>query len=144
MTNKSFAAVLCVAFAVTLAAAPLTPEDEIRAAEKAWTSAITAKDGHALESLLADTLIYAHSTGIVDTKKTYIAKITGGRQVYVGAEQESLNIKPYGDTVVVHARMHMWGTNQDGKFDDKLMAMHTWIKRGGKWQLVAHQTTKLK
>ena len=39
--------------------------------------------------------------------------------------------------------MHMWGTNQNGKFDDRLMLMQTWLKRDGRWQLVAHQTAKL-
>lgn len=119
-------------------------EDEIRTAESAWTAAIKAKDGKALESLLADTLIYAHSTGVVDSKKDYITKVTSGRQLYVGADHENMTVRPYGDTVIVHARMHMWGTNQAGKFDDVVMAMHTWIKRNGKWQLVAHQTTKIK
>jgi len=119
-------------------------DDVIRAAESAWTSAIKAKNAAALQSLLADTLIYAHSTGIVDSKADYIAKVTSGRQLYTGAEHESMTIKNYGDTVIVHARMHMWGTNQAGKFDDIVMAMHTWLNRNGKWQLVAHQTTKIK
>jgi ketosteroid isomerase-like protein len=143
MTSPTLAIALGASFAIFAAAAP-PPEDEIRAAETAWTTAIKAKDARALEVLLADTLIYAHSTGIVDSKKEYVAKVTSGRQVYVGADHESMNIKPYGDTVIVHARMHMWGTNQSGKFDDVVMAMHTWLKRGGKWQLVAHQTTKIK
>ena len=89
-------------------------------------------------------LIYAHSTGIVDSKKDYIAKVTSGRQLYVGADHNSMTIRSYGDTVIVHANMHVWGANQAGKFDDVVMAMHTWVKRSGKWQLVAHQTTKIK
>ncbi len=117
---------------------------EIRAAEKNWATAIMKMDGKTLDKLLGDQLIYAHSTGIVDTKKEYIAKVTSGKQKYEGVDQQSVTIKPYGDTVVVHARMHMWGVNQSGKFDDQLMMMHTWLKRNGAWQLVAHQTTKLK
>lgn len=144
MTNQLLAAIASAAFIAVSLAAPAAPEDEIRTVEKAWTTAIKAKDAKALDALLADTLIYAHATGIVDTKQSYIAKITSGKQLYAGADQESLEIKPYGDTVIVHAKLRMWGTNQAGKFDDSVMAMHTWIKRGGKWQLVAHQTTKLK
>lgn len=132
---------LLLAFALVLAAAP---DDEVRAAESAWTKAIKAKDGKALDALLGDELIYAHSTGVVDSKKDYIAKVTSGKQLYIGAEHESMTVKHYGDTVIVHSRMHMWGTNQAGKFDDVVMAMHTWVRRSGKWQLVAHQTTKIK
>ena len=142
MNSLFYVALLGVAFSA--GAAPLPAEEEIRAAESAWTAAIKAKDSKALEALLADTLIYAHSTGIVDSKKDYIAKVTSGRQLYAGANHESMTVKSYGDTVIVHARMHMWGTNQAGKFDDVVMAMHTWLKRSGHWQLVAHQTTKIK
>lgn len=146
MVSFLFAAALSAAVAATTAAAgpPPSAEAEVRAAEKAWTAAIKAKDGKALEMLLSDELIYAHSTGIVDSKKDYITKVTSGRQLYAGADHETIAVKPYGDTVIVHARMHMWGTNQAGKFDDIVMAMHTWLKRGGRWQLVAHQTTKIK
>jgi ketosteroid isomerase-like protein len=127
-----------------LAAALPAAEADIRAVETAWTTAIKTRDGQALDALLSDQLIYAHSTGIVDSKSDYITKVTSGRQRYEGARHENMTIREYGDTVIVHARMHMWGTNQSGKFDDIVMAMHTWIKRAGKWQLVAHQTTKIK
>ncbi len=142
MTSLLYAALLGVAFSASAAAMPA--DDEIRAAESAWTTAIKAKDARALDALLADTLIYAHSTGIVDSKKDYITKVTSGRQLYIGADHESMTIKNHGDTVIVHARMRMWGTNQAGKFDDVVMALHTWLKRNGHWQLVAHQTTKIK
>ncbi|MBM3792560.1 MAG: nuclear transport factor 2 family protein [Acidobacteria bacterium] len=126
----------------------LAGDDEagIRAAEKAWTTAIKAKDARALGKLLDDTLIYAHSTGIVDSKQDYIVKVTSGRQLYVGAEHEQMTMRFHGpSTAIVHARMHMWGTNKAGKFDDIVMAMHTWVKGArGAWRLVAHQTTKIK
>ncbi len=124
--------------------AAFAQDAEIQAMEKQWASAIRSMDGKVLEAILGDGLIYAHSTGIVDTKKEYIAKVTSGKQKYEGVEQQSALIKAYGDTVVLHARMHMWGVNQSGKFDDQLMMIHTWVKRNGKWLLVAHQTTKLK
>ena len=119
-------------------------EPDVRAAERAWARAITTNDAAALDKLLGDQLIYAHSTGIVDTKKDYIAKIASGRQKYEGVDPQGMIVKLYGNTAVVHAQVHMWGVNQSGKFDDHLMMLHVWLKNGGGWQLVAHQTTKLK
>lgn len=119
-------------------------EAEIREAEKKWAGAITKGDGGTLEKLLGDQLIYAHSTGIIDSKSQYIAKVTSGKQKYEGVDHKSMTVKMYGDTAVVHAQMHMWGVNQSGKFDDHLMMLHVWLKRGGAWQMAAHQTTKLK
>lgn len=126
-----------------LTTAAFAQDVEIRTAEKKWASAIVAKDGATLEQLLGEGLIYAHSTGIIDSKKTYIAKVTSGKQLYLGAEHKDQTVKIYGTTAIVHAHMHMWGVNQNGKFDDQLMVLHAWLQTPAGWQLVAHQTTKL-
>ena len=118
-------------------------EQDIRTAERSWAKAIMASDGAALAKFLGAKLIYAHATGIVDTKDAYIAKIVSGRQKYEGVEHESMTVQLYGTTAVVHARVHMWGVNQSGKFDDHLMMLHVWLKTGRGWELIAHQTTKL-
>ena len=131
-----------IAFLV-LAGLAFGQEPEIRAAERTWAKAITTKDAAALDKILGDGLIYGHSTGIVDTKNEYVAKIMSGRQKYEGADHQSMVVKLYGNTAVVHARMHMWGVNQNGKFDERLMMLHVWLKNGNGWRLVAHQTTKL-
>jgi ketosteroid isomerase-like protein len=118
-------------------------EPDVRTAEQAWAKAITTQDAATLGKLLGDQLIYGHAGGVVDTKSDYIAKITSGRQKYEGVDHQSMVVKLYGNTAVVHARMHMWGVNPSGKFDDHLMMLHAWVKNGGMWQLVAHQTAKL-
>ncbi len=118
-------------------------EQDIRAAERAWSKAIVAGDTAALTKLLGPELIYGHSTGIVDTKDQYIAKIASGKQKYEGVEHDGVIVKMYGDTAIMHSRIHMWGVNQSGKFDDRLMLLHTWLKTAAGWQLIAHQTAKL-
>ncbi|MGP8246955.1 MAG: nuclear transport factor 2 family protein [Bryobacteraceae bacterium] len=133
---------LLVAFLV-LAGLAFGQDADIRAAEKTWSKAILAKDTSTLEKLLADDLIYAHSTGIVDTKSTYLAKIAGGGLKYEAVDFESMTVKPYGDTAVMFAHMRIRGINQNGPFNDRLLMMHVWRKSGKDWQLVAHQTTKV-
>ncbi|MBI4874368.1 MAG: nuclear transport factor 2 family protein [Acidobacteria bacterium] len=119
-------------------------EADIRAAEAAWAKAVVAKDAASLGRLLGDQLIYGHSTGVVDTKSDYIGKLNSGRQKYAGIEHQSMTVKMHGNTAIVNARVHMWGVNPDGKFDDQLMMLHVWLKTGPAWQLVGHQTSKLK
>ena len=118
-------------------------EPDARALEQSWVKAITARDAGALTKILGDQLIYAHATGIVDTKSSYIEKVKSGKQKYDGVVHESMTFKLYPSTIVVHSRMHMWGVNQSGKFDDHLMLMHVWVKAGTAWQLVGHQTARL-
>jgi ketosteroid isomerase-like protein len=132
-----------IVFSLLLAVCAWSQEKDVQAAERGWAAAIQARDAAALERLLGDGLIYAHSTGIIDSKRDYIAKISSGRQKYEGVEQQSATVKLYGDAAVVHARMRMWGVNQNGKFDDRLMMLHLWVRQAGRWQLAAHQTTKL-
>ena len=133
--------------ALLIAALPSTlhasMEDEVRQAEKEWAAAVTAKDFAKVDKILADGLIYAHSTGIVETKAEYLAKVRGGTQNYDAIEHSKTQIKVYGNTAVAHSHVRMAGTNAAGPFDNKLMMMHFWVKEGGGWKLAAHQTTQL-
>lgn len=116
---------------------------DIVALDQAWRQAILAKDAAALEKMLADDLVYGHATGIVDTKATYIAKVTSGKQLYKTLEQRKVTVNLYGTSALTHSWMHVTGVNQDGPFDDKVMLIHFWVKQTGTWRLVGHQTTKV-
>ncbi len=119
-------------------------EQQIRDAEKAWASAVVAKDFAALDGMLMPDLIYAHSTGIIDDKAKYLEKMRAGKQVYAAIDQNSITVRLHGNAAVAHSQIEMRGHNDDGPFNDRLMAMHFWVKSNGKWLLAAHQTTKLK
>jgi ketosteroid isomerase-like protein len=125
-------------------ASAASEEQQIRDAEKAWASAVVAKDFAALDRMLMPDLIYAHSTGVIDDKAKYLEKMRAGKQNYAGIDQTSITVRMHGNAAVAHSQIRMHGDNTDGPFDDRLMAMHLWVKSNGKWQLAAHQTTKLK
>jgi ketosteroid isomerase-like protein len=134
---------LCLlAAAFTLSAA--SEEQQIRDAEKAWASAVVAKDFAALDRMLMPDLIYAHSTGAIDDKTAYLQKMRAGKQIYDAIDQDSITVRMHGNAAVAHSQIRMHGKNSDGPFNDRLMAMHFWVKSNGKWLLAAHQTTKLK
>lgn len=130
-------------FLIATAALAQTAAD-ITAAEKNWASKVLTRDVKALEKIVADDLIYAHSTGIIDTKQTYLGKIGEGRQVYTKVEHQKIETRLHGNSAITHCIMRMVGTNQAGPFDDKVMMLHVWVKKGTGWMLAAHQTTKIK
>lgn len=111
--------------------------------DQSWRKAILAKDTAALEKMLADDLVYGHATGIIDTKRSYIAKVKSGKQLYESLEQTKVKANVYENSAVTHSYMHVTGVNQDGKFDDKVMLIHFWVKQNGTWRLAGHQTTKV-
>ncbi len=115
----------------------------VLALDKQWSDAIVKSDTTTLEKLLADDLVYAHATGIVDTKKSYIAKIKERRQVYKSFEQRNPVVNIYKDSAVTFSHVRVTGTNQAGAFDDKIMLIHFWVKQNNAWRLAGHQTTKI-
>jgi ketosteroid isomerase-like protein len=119
------------------------PEDEIRAAEKSWAAAVTSANLSALEKILGEQLIYAHSTGAIESKADYIGRLKSGKQKYDTIEQQSITVRTFGTAAVAHSKLRMAGISNDRPFNDQLMAMHFWVKQGGAWRLMAHQTTKL-
>lgn len=126
-----------------ICAAQEATKASILALDKQWSDAIVKGDTATLEKLLTDDLVYAHATGIVDTKTSYIAKIKGGKQVYKSFEQHKPTVNLYKDSAVTFSWVRVTGTNQSGAFDDKIMLMHFWVKQNNAWRLAAHQTTKV-
>jgi ketosteroid isomerase-like protein len=111
--------------------------------DAAWVKAVLSRDLAALDRLLAGDLIYAHASGVVDTKSQYIDKLRSGRQVYKTLEQKNISVRLHGDTGVTHSWVRVTGVNPQGAFDDKIMMLHVWVKKGPAWQLAAHQTTRV-
>jgi ketosteroid isomerase-like protein len=120
------------------------PEDEIMDLESNWAKAVVALDFAALDKMYDNDLIYAHSTGTVDTKMAYMEKLKSGKQKYTAIRHYQSTYRVHGDAAVAHSIVRMKGTGASGAFDNKLLMTHTWIKIDGVWKLVAHQTTDIK
>lgn len=123
--------------------ASATAEQAVFDAEKEWARAVTSQNFAALEHILSDELIYAHSTGVIESKRDYLDKLKSGQQRYDTIEHEKTIIKVFGDAAVAHSIVRMTGQTKGQPFDNRLMMLHMWIRQGGRWQLVAHQTTRL-
>jgi len=140
---KIFALILIILTAVCGSALAARDEEQIRAAEKSWSDAVLARDFPALEKIFAETLIYAHSTGAIESKKDYLERLRKGAQRYDRIIQEKIQVVSYGDSAATHSILRMSGLSNGKPFDDHVMALHMWVKQGGAWHLAAHQTTKL-
>jgi ketosteroid isomerase-like protein len=79
----------------------------------------------------------------VETKQQYLDKIKAGAQVYASIQRESPKVQVYGNTGVVTGKTRMTGATKGVPFDNQLLMIHVWVKQGGKWQLVTHQTTRV-
>ena len=102
-----------------------------------------ALDFAALEKIYSNDLIYAHSTGIIETKEEYMGKLRAGSQKYDVIDLQKSTIKTFGGAAVSHWIVRMTGNTKGEPFDNPLMMIHFWVKQGGSWRLAAHQTTLL-
>jgi ketosteroid isomerase-like protein len=118
-------------------------QDEVAQAEKAWATAVVKGDHATLDKLLADGLIYTHSSGLVEDKAAYFGSLTSGKLKYETLNEEGVTVKAYGDAAIVHARIKMNGINNGAAFNVSAVLTHVWVKQGGSWKLAAHQATRL-
>jgi ketosteroid isomerase-like protein len=124
-------------------AALLASEAEIKTAEAAFAKAIQAKDVATLDQLFLPKIIYAHATGKIETKKEYLDRLSGGKQVYKSYSIERNDVVDYGNSAVSHLTVRVTGANDAGPFNDHVLMLHHWVKEKGAWRLASHQTAKI-
>jgi hypothetical protein len=116
----------------------------IKGLEDRRYKAMCEADAGVLDSLLADTLVYTHSYGGADTKKSYMDGIRSKKWQYQKIERPKEHIEVYGEgTVVVSGQVRI-ELLSDGKPKTLNSAFtNVWIKGARGWQMVAWQSTPL-
>lgn len=131
---------------LTLAAGlAVADEKAVEAAERAWGAGVVAKNYPVLEKVLADDLIYSHSNGVVDTKRSYIDALKSGKAEYYQVNYESIRVKMIdATTAMAFCRAFFQTKAPDGGKQDMVLALlHVFKKKGADWQLIGHQSARL-
>lgn len=105
--------------------------------------AMASKDYAALEQILADDLIYTHSSARLDTKASLIGNMRSGSTVYTSLEASDVKAQDLGDTVVLTgvAQIKVMSGGKPNAFGVRFTDVYT--RRDGRWQMVTWQSTKL-
>jgi ketosteroid isomerase-like protein len=106
-------------------------------------AAMVKGDVAALDGLLADDLVYTHASGKVDSKASFLDDIKAGLLRYKVIRPEEPNLRVYGDTAVATGLAAVEVNNHGQELNMKLRYTDVWVNRGGKWQMVAWQATRL-
>jgi ketosteroid isomerase-like protein len=121
--------------------------DAVKKLELERFKAQETNDFAALERLLADDLVYTHSSGAVDTKAAYIESLRSGKSKYLRITPEDLKVRTMGDLVLIHGRgqfvLEAMVNGQKGENPLHLSFLDVWQKKGGKWQMIAWQSTRI-
>ena len=112
------------------------------ALDKKRMDAMAAKDIATLEEIIADDMIYCHSSARLDTKASLIGNMKSGSTVYQSVVPSDVKAQDLGDAVVLTGLARI-KVNSGGKaMDFGVRFTDVWAKRNGKWQMVAWQSTK--
>ena len=105
--------------------------------------AMAAQDIAALEGLLADDLVYTHSSARLDTKKSLIGNMQSGATVYSAVEPSEVKAQDLGSAVVLTgvARIRVTSGGNPNAFAVRFTDVYA--NKGGKWQMVTWQSTRL-
>ncbi|QKZ14995.1 nuclear transport factor 2 family protein [Spirosoma sp. KUDC1026] len=114
----------------------------VKKAELQRFEAQVKKDYTALERLLADDMIYVHSSGNSDTKQSYIQSIKDGKSRYDAIEPGEMNVRVYGGTAVINGTCTVKAINNGTTVDTKLRYTDVYVRKGNQWQMVAWQSLK--
>ena len=111
------------------------------AADDARLTALLQGNYEACADLLADDLVFAHASGRVEDKKTYVEGIRTGK--YLIAEKSEPVVYANGNTAWMTGRIRLQlvrGGQQrdiDGRF------LSVWVAEGGKWRMAAYSAMSI-
>jgi ketosteroid isomerase-like protein len=116
--------------------------DTVIALDKARMQAMADRDYAKLDAIIADDLVYTHSSARLDTKATLIGAMQSAATVYKSVEPSDVQAMDLGDSVVLtgFAQISIEANGKPVSFGVRFTDVYA--NRGGKWQLVAWQSTK--
>lgn len=117
--------------------------DKIIELDKNRMTAMAQKDVATLNELLADDLVYTHSSARLDTKQSLIGNMESGSTVYTSVVPSNVKAQDLGDTVVLtgECRISVNAGGRPNSFGVRFTDVYA--NRGGRWQMVTWQSTRL-
>src|SRR5262245_18757141 len=118
---------------------------EVEAVERARFQTWVAGDVAAIQKVMADDVLYCHSSGQCQTKQEFIADIQSKQRVYKKMEIVSMNPKALSSyAVLVNGVCNVVAEGAGGKVVQfKGIYTSVYVRRDQHWQLISWQSTTL-
>jgi hypothetical protein len=116
-------------------------QTRILALENAWNLAEEHKDAHALDGLLADSLVYIDYDGTLMDKAQFMASVKTPSLHPELIVNETMKAQVYGDSAVVTGVYREKGIDKGKPYLRRGRFIDTWVNLHGTWVCVASQST---
>jgi ketosteroid isomerase-like protein len=122
-------AAVLVATQASVGRAQTSVSNDITKLERAWETAMHAKDGPTVEGILAPGWIGMNPDGSTDTRAHFVAAVKKGD--YATVKLDTIDVTVSGATAVAHGK----ASDKDGKY----AYSDVFAQEGGKWRAVFSQ-----
>jgi len=142
--RKPFIPLLSAALLLS-ACAPLNAgsTETIDQVERRRFAAMVAQDVAALEPLLAEELRYVHSNGQLESRAQFLETVRSGRIRYESIDVREIDVRLYDEIGLASGLITVGGRSGGQLLQLELRYTDAYVRRDGRWQLVAWQTTRL-
>jgi uncharacterized protein (TIGR02246 family) len=118
--------------------------DQIRKLEEELRQAAVKGDTAVFERILADDYRNVNARGLVRSKSDILADFKSGAAKTESLALENIQVKVYGDTAVLTADRTAKSTLKGQDTGGRQRQIRVYVKRNGRWQAVAMQTTPIR
>ena len=110
-------------------------EENLIQLDKAWTRAELTGDKKAAADIVADDYAGTTQLGTVENKAQYLASVVPNSDM---VKSDDYKITIYGNMAIMTHRATVQGVR-----NMQFRSTHVWMKRKGKWQIVAHHGSQI-
>ena len=105
-------------------------------------TAMAEKDIATLNELIADDLVYTHSSARLDTKQSLIGNMESGSTVYTSVVPSDVKAQDLGDSIVLTGSCRISVNSGGNAMSFGVRFTDVYARRNGKWQMVTWQSTR--
>lgn len=116
-------------------------ERELVKINKGYDKALVSGDIAALEVIFGDEFIYTSTSGEVVSKQQQLELFRTGALKIESGVSDQVQVRLYGNLALVLGRFIAKGQFQGDAFESTERYTSVWLKRSGRWQLIAEQGT---
>ena len=111
--------------------------------EKKRFAALVSKDYAYLNQVMGEDIIYCHSSGLIDTKASFIQSIKDGKLVYNEMTPDELKVRIYDKTAVITGVCTAKVVSNGQQLNTRFRFTDVYVKRKEGWQMDTWQSLRL-
>ena len=133
----------CLFLALACLSHAQSVEQTLKQLEHDWSQASLKRDLATLDKIMADDWVNIDFQGKTVTKAETIANLKTGSPATQAAGIGEMKVRIFGDSAIVTGSDTEKSTSKGKDVIDKYLWTDVWVKRNGRWQAVASQSTKV-